>query len=258
MKKFEAIASGLRLAACKSTSILVLTASLGAGFWLASSPLAHGKLITPAEMIQNQLPAQKTIASASADQLLQAVCKAVHQSPKDAALLVRTAAGGRKNLRSDILCTAVRCQREKHDLDCSWVVALWHEWTKDEPGEANQLSETVLHCAPDCTQAMEKRETNITTARQVREVKDAKEVVDAKDAKDIPAEPPGEAGFANPPNNVNPAPGTVGGGGASVKLCSVCHNGQVVQIACSSVDAHLKSHPGDTAGPCQATPDLNR
>ena len=181
--------------------------------------------MTPAEMIQSKLPPNTTIATATDAQLMQGVCEAVKQWPKDARLIVRTAAGARKSIRTDILCTAIRCLRERHALDCSWVVDIVREWIKAEPSLANQLTEAIMQCAPECREALQ----NLTL---------------------------GEGVFTNPPNNINAPPGSVGGGGGG-NVCIVCHNGTEIQIACSDLDNYLRSHPGDTAGPCVPTPTTN-
>lgn len=229
MKKLRAVSTGGGLVAtiCKTTVLFVVMGGLGSAFWFASIPLAQAKQITPAEMIQSKLPANKTMASATDAQVLEAVCAAIKQWPKDTGLIVRTAAGSRQSLKADVLCMAVRCGYEKRALDCGWVVALVRDWTKAEPSEANKLSELALKCAPDCRDALQ---------------------------GDVPAEgPSNQAG----PGNINPGPGSVGGGNSG-NLCLVCHNGQQVQVACSDLGTYLSNHPGDTAGNCEATPNSNQ
>lgn len=228
MKKLFAMSTERRWSTgvVKTAFVFFIGVSLGTGFWFASMPMADGQTkLTPVEMIQSKLPQGKTIATATDTELLDAMCRAVKQWAKDAPLLVRTAAGARKNLRADILCMAIRCLREKHTLDCAWVTDVVREWIKADPGMANQLTELVSNCAPECRDALQGLGG-------------------------------GEGTFANPPTNVNPPPGS-SGGGASENICIVCHNGQNIQISCSDLDGFLRSHPGDTAGPCQVTPSTN-
>ncbi len=206
------------MTAFKTTLKLLVTLTLISSVWIAALPAAS---MTPAEMIQSKLPPNTTIATATDAQLLEAVCQAVRQWPKEARLIVRTAAGARKSIRTDILCMAARCLRERNSLECGWIRDVLHEWIKAEPSLANQLTESVMECVPEC-----------------REMK-------------------GEGEFGNPPNNINPPPGSVGGG-AGGNICIVCHNGSEIQVACDDVEEFLRHHPGDTAGPCHVTPSANR
>lgn len=212
--------------AWKTGLAVLVGVALAGSFWFASMPIAQAVQMTPAEMIQSKLPTNMTIATATDPQLLEAVCKAVKQWPKEAGLIVRTAAGARKSLRGDILCMAVRCQRERHALDCGWVVDVVRDWIKTDGSEANLLIETISQCAPDCRDSLQNLAID-------------------------------EGNFGNPPANVNPPPGSVGGG-AGGNVCIVCHNGQEIQVACSDLDNFLKGHPGDSAGPCQPTPVTNK
>jgi len=213
---------GITACTLKTTLVALVTVAFVSSLWIAALPAAS---MTPAEMIQSKLPANTTVATATDAQLLQACCEAVRQWPKDAKLIVRTAAGARKSIRADILCMAIRCARERHALDCGWVLEILREWIKDEPSLANQLTEAILQCAPECRDALQ-------------------------------ALTLGEGAFTNPPNNINAPPGSVGSGGGG-NVCIVCHNGTEIQIACSDLDAWLRNHPGDTAGPCVPTPIAN-
>lgn len=209
----------------KTTVALLLGAALASGFWIASTPIAKAQAkLTSVEMIQSQLPPGKTIGTATDKELLEAVCKAMKKWPKEAASIVRTAAGARKNLRGDILCMAIRCLRDNHALDCGWVVEIVREWIKAEPKSANQLTNLVVECSPEC--------------------RDKLQAV-------------GEGAFANPPSNINQPPGSTGGGGSG-NPCIVCQNGQEIQVSCDDVSSYVASHPGAVAGPCGVTPSTNR
>jgi hypothetical protein len=212
----------------KTTLVLAAGVALGSAFWMTSTPLAQGETnLTPVEMIQSKLPHGKTIATASDTELLDAVCKATKQYPKEAPLLVRTAAGARKNIRTDILCMAIRCLREKHQLDCAWVVDVVREWIAAEPRLANQLTELISNCSPECRDALQALAAGGTGA------------------------------FGVPPTNINPPPGSTGGG-ALGNVCIVCSNAQNIQISCGDVESFLSNNPGATSGPCEVTPSTNR
>ena len=219
----------MRTASLKTTPIFFLSILLGVSFWIVSAPILQGDQMTPAELIQSKLPRKKTIASATEAQLLEAICKAIKQSPKEAALVVRTAAGARQSIKADILCMATRCLRQKQQsIDCRWIMDILREWIKAEPNQANRLTESVVDCVPECRDRVKR------IAR-------------------------GEGGFGpieTELGNINVAPGSTGGG-AFGSACLVCHNGQEVQVACSDLENYLRNHPGDTAGPCQPTPVTN-
>jgi hypothetical protein len=100
-------------------------------------------------LVQSRLPAGKTMATATDAELLEAVCKAVRQSPAEVALVVKTAGRARKSLRADILCRSVRCA-QKRSIDCTWVIEILRQWMSEDPENASRLSQTALECAPDC------------------------------------------------------------------------------------------------------------
>ncbi len=227
MKKLLTVANseGIAASVFKTTLTLLAASALGSSFWVASLHLAEGARVTPAEMIQSKLPPGTTIATATDPQLLEAVCRAVKQWPSEAHFIVRTAAGARKSLRTDILCTAIRCLREQNALDCAWVVDVVREWIKADPGDANRLTELIIECAPECRDPLQALLLGVGT-------------------------------FTNPPANINAPPGSVGGG-AGGNVCLVCHNNQEIQVACSDLESYLRSHPGDTAGACVVTSVTN-
>lgn len=206
------------------------TMVLATSLWIVSLPIVQAAQMTPAELIQSKLPGNNSIADASDAQLLDAVYKSVQQTPKEAALIVRTAAGVRKALRSSLLCRAVQAQRDKHALNCTWVANTLRAWIKSDPKNAGPLTESAAQCAKECSETLEMNPPNT------------------------------EGQFDTPPNNINPPPGLGGGsngGGSAENQCMVCRNGKDMQIGCPAVDSFLRTHPGTTRGPCQATPTTN-
>ncbi|MEY2546787.1 MAG: hypothetical protein QOG48_1904 [Verrucomicrobiota bacterium] len=225
----------------KTIFSLAAGVSLVSGFWIASAPVAKAVQRTPAEIIQAELPSDMTIATASDRQLLDAVCKSVKRSPSEAGLIVRTAAGARQKIRSDVLCMAVKCARTTNDdikgTKCTWVVDVVRDWIKQDPNLASQLTESVSQCSPTCRDTLQ---------------------VALVEGKDAPAEGPGNFEGGNVMNNLNPPPGSSGGGGlAQESKCVVCHNGHEISIPCETAQKHLQQHSGDTLGACQATPVTN-
>src|ERR1700716_2024698 len=108
MKKLFMAAKSEVLAApaLKTGLSLLIGIALASGLWFASSPKTQAAPGTPAEMIQSQLPAGKTITTATRAELLDAVCKSVKKWQSETGLIVRTAAGARRELRNEILSTA--------------------------------------------------------------------------------------------------------------------------------------------------------
>lgn len=214
----------------KTPVLLAISLTLASMFWTASLPIARAAaVVTPAEMIQAQLPHATSLASAPKAAVLSAVCKAITKSQKDAPDIVRTAAGARREFTADILKTAVHCiHSDKVDPNCELGRSILHEAIAADPDQAASLTETFVGLMPNCLESPEEG-------------------------------PNGSFGAAN----IGGAPGSVGGGGggggaASGDVCSVCHNNQQISVACSDLNSYLRNHPGDTAGACQASPTANR
>ena len=217
----------LSLSALKTPVLLAVSLLLGAAFWMTSLPLAQAAAVTPAEMIQVNLPHAMSLANASKADMLSAVCKAVTKNQKDAPDIVRTAAGARKELTADILKTAVHCLKsDKDDPDCKLARSTLQEAIAADAEQASSLTELFIGLTPTCIESPEE----------------------------------GPNANSNNVGNINGAPGTTGasGGSGNGNTCAVCHNNHSIQVACSERDHYLKQHPGDTPGPCEATPHANR
>jgi hypothetical protein len=225
MKKLRAVtySEGFTASALQTAGVFLVSVALGAAFWLASLPMALAVTVTPVEMIQSNLPKSMTLVNAPKAVMLSAICKTVTRHRKDAPLIVRTAAGARKEDTADIVGTAIHCLSEdKAGPDCALVRSILQEAIAADGDEAAALTELVVGAAPGCT--------------------------------DIPGE--GPEGFVNPPSNINPPPST--GGGPGTNNCTVCHNNKTIQVQCANLDSYLKNHPGDTSGACEATPSTNK
>jgi len=210
----------------KTPVLLAISATLAVTFWIASQPMAGAAAITPAEMIRGNLPHALSLANAPKADVLSAICKAVSKNQKAAPEIVRTAAGARRELTADILKTAVSCLKEdKTDLDCNLARSTLQQAIAVNADQADSLTELFIQLTPACLES--------------------------------PEEGP-NVNFTNV-SNINGDPGSVGGGAAVVAdTCSVCHANQSIQVACSDLNGYLRSHPGDTAGACEATPNANR
>jgi hypothetical protein len=210
----------------RSTIVVFVALGLGVAFWMVSAPVATAREITPTEMIQSKLPATKTLMTASKPEVLSAVCGAVRKWRKDAAQIVRTAAGARRELAPAIVAEAIRCLREH--LDCTLVGQIVAAGLAVDPDQSATIMEQALQLAPDCRAQIEQAGGRTE----------------------------GEGDFSNNlPGEINLPPGSTGGG-AGQNTCLVCHdpsNPREIQVPCEQVDQFIQSHPGDFRGPCQAT-----
>lgn len=208
----------------RSTLVLLIGLALGLAFWVATAPVAKAKEITPTEMIQSKLPSTKTLVTAAKPEVLSAVCGAVRKWRNDAAQIVRTAAGARKEFAGPIVAEAIRCLREHPDCNITGQVVA--AGLAADPEASATIMEQALELAPDCR-------------AQIEQAAGGGE---------------GEGATATQSSNENPPPGTLGAG-AGHQACVVCHNiqhnPQTLTIDCNALPAHL-AH-GDTEGPCQAT-----
>ncbi|MEP6698463.1 MAG: hypothetical protein ABJB09_01915 [Verrucomicrobiota bacterium] len=235
MKKLLIKNNGGHLA-IKSSLILLLGVTLGLAFWTATTPGAKARDMSPAEMIQAELPAGQTVASAAKPDLLKAVCGAVRKHPAHAPQIVRVAASAHKPWTVEIAQQAMQCLSKNDCRSLRGVVAAAGE---ESPEDVAALHDYFVQFAPSCVGGQ-------TTS-------DSK----SYDNKGVPPPIVEEETFVAPPVNINPPPGSVGAG-AGQTLCCVCHNGHEIRIPCRDVDKFLQRHPGDTFCPCRPTPVTNQ
>jgi len=68
----------------------------------------------------------------------------------------------------------------------------------------------------------------------------------------------GEGNFEQGPGNQNPPPGSIGAGGGQGNVVAICHNGHTIFVSPQGAENLLRTHPGDTLGPCVVTPVTNQ
>ena len=211
--------------------VLLVGLALGFAFWTTTAPVAKGREMTPAEMIQSKLPSAKTLVTASKPEVLSAVCGAIREWKNDAPQIVRTAAEARKEFAGDIVATGIRCLGDHPD--CELAGEIVGAGLAANPAAASNIIDLALQLAPDCRGAIE--------------------------VAAGPAE--GPVNVLNGPANINPPPGSVLGGGGGFTpeeaAVTICDHGQNVQLPASRADAYLRSHRGSVRGVCQVTPDKN-
>ncbi len=199
---------------------LFLTA---AGFWFALLPLAHGRDLTPVEMIQAGLPFRQTIQTAQTADLLFAVCRAVGKYPTAAASIVSTAVADRKELAPQIVVTALRCGVKK---DCDFAGAMVAAAVTAAPDSAANIGQAASARAPNCAEIIQ---------RAIE-----------------PATPADGAPIPNGQSGTSPTPGEEYDPLEPLHL--VCDQGTPRALRASELDEFLKAHPGATLGPCPPSP----
>lgn len=226
MKNMLTVSNGEYLAArsVRAALILLTTCALGAMFWVATIP-AQAQSMSPVKMIESQLPQGKTIQTAEKADFLAAVCAAVQKFSSAAPQIAAAAAATHPEWKKDILRTIFRCLGTE---DCRLLGRVLRALTAGDP-RASELSELALELAPGC-------------------------------ATSFGGGQPGDdgGGFGNAPGNLNPPPGSIGGGGGQGNVIAICVNGLTRFVSPEEAQRILNSTPGATLGACVVTPVLNR
>lgn len=222
MKKLLMVSNGEHIAAqiAKSLGVLLMTLALGAMF-LGATTSAQAQN-TPAQMIEAQLPQGKTIATAGKAEFLSALCSAVSANRKAAPQIARFAADVKPDWKEDILRTAFRCLGSE---DCRLLGRVLRAIATGS--DSASLTALAIELAPECSSA-------------------------------FGAAPPVDEGvFGVAPGNLNPPPGSIGGGGGQGNVVAVCVNGVTRFVSPAAAEEILRTNPGATLGACQVTPITN-
>ena len=228
MKKLLMVSNGGPLAAriLKTTLVLLIGLTLGAAFWVASTPVAKAQDMSPTAMIESQLPQGKTTASASKAEYLAAVCEAVKKYRNAAPQIVRAAVDAHPPWTRDIVRAAFRCLGTD---DCRLLNRVLRAAIAGNPGDASGVMELGIQLAPNCGFSGGK------------EGPEPGPVID-------------EGVFGNPPlGNLNPPPGSIGGGGGQGNVIAICFNGITRFFTPQGAEEFLRNHPGATLGACVVT-----
>ena len=231
MKKLLMVSNGghfaLRIA--KAMLVVFATLALGTMFWVASTPRTHAQNMSPAAMLQAELPQGQTVAAAGKADFLAALCAAVQKHHGAAPQIVRFAAETHPDWKNDILRTAFRCLGNG---DCRLLGRVLAATIAADSNDASALTDLATQLSPDCAGAFGA-------------------------AGGVIQEDNG-GNFGPPPGNLNPPPGSIGGGGGQGNVIAICHNGRTIFVSPQGAEQHLRNHPGDTLGACQVTPVTNR
>ncbi len=226
MKKMLMVSNGEHFAArlIKATMVLLIGLALGTAFWAASTPSAQAAGMTAAQMIESQLHG-KTIATASKTDLSAAVCAAIRNNKSSARGIMQAAVSAHPDWRNDLLHSAFSCAGNQ---DCKLLGQILHGAIDGAPSAASSLTDLAGSLAPTCASAF----------------------------GGAPMETEGV--FGNPPGtNLNPPPGTVGGGGGQGNVVAVCVNGQTRFVTPENAQNLINSGEA-TLGACQVTPVTNK
>ncbi|MGI8431991.1 MAG: hypothetical protein ACR2MW_06865 [Chthoniobacterales bacterium] len=228
---------------------LLLMVALAAGLWVATMPVVKAaRTMSPAEMIEENLPPGKTRANATKPEFLAAVCGAVKKHRPDAPAITKVAVRTHHEYAGDIVATVLRCTSS---LDCNFVRNIVIAAAQEVPSETSLIQDAALTLAPDCADA-------IQGLGDGKEVLDGKEMLDGKEVLEPPAEGPADGQGSGP---IGQVPGLFGGGGGGgnpqINLLLICDNGTQRRVREDQLAAFLGSHPGSFVGTCQPTPVAN-
>ena len=224
----------------RTASAFLLAIGMALGLWSAMAPEATAQeMMTPTAMVESFLrPAGTTIATASREQLLDAVCQAVKRWHRQAPQIGRATAEARPDLRREIFETVFRCLgRDAKGIDCGLYDSVLDSFIAAFPRDAAMFTGLAVDLAPDCASAFGGPELG-------------KNVIEST--------PVDDGNFGQPPINVLPPPGSIGGGGGSSNLVVICRNGRTIFVSPDRAEEILAEDPGATVGPCQVTPHCNQ
>ncbi|MFL6527594.1 MAG: hypothetical protein ACJ8IQ_05800 [Chthoniobacterales bacterium] len=212
----------------RSTATAVVGVGLGIALWTATIPMSMAQGTSPIRSVEASLPHGQTVATANKADLLSAVCAAVKKNPNQAPQIARVVAAARPDMARDILRTAFQCLGNK---DCNLLGRTLRGVIAAVPNDASGLTSLAVELSPDC-------------------------------AGSFPGGGgrggEGEGNFEQGPGNQNPPPGSIGAGGGQGNVVAICHNGHTIFVSPQGAENLLRTHPGDTLGPCVVTPVTNQ
>lgn len=156
---------------------------------------------------------------------LAGLCAAVQKPKSDAPKIAGDAAQAHPEWKRDILRTIFRCLGTNNCRKLNGVLR-----ALSTGSDASELTQLALELAPDCAPAFG------GAGRGGEEA----------------------GGFGNAPSNLNPPPGSIGGGGGQGNVVAVCFMGVTRFLSPEAAQEFLANNPGATLGACVVTPVLNR
>ena len=196
-------------------------------FWSATSPVARGRVPTPADLIQESLSRRKTIKTANKGELTGAICRAIKRYRDNAGSITSAAVNARPELAAEITATVVRCAGR---VDCDFVAKIVAAAIHANSGSTNAIADAAVARAPDCLESIQRAAIPVVK----------------KQPSPTPAKTESPA-----PVVVQPTPEVFD---PLERLRLVCDSGSQRAIRAGEVEEFLRTHPGAVAGACPPTP----
>ena len=225
----------------KSAAFAVLGAGLTLSLLVATAPLSTSQGNNPDRMLQSSLPQGKTAATATKPELLGAITNLGKNNRQSMPEAAGAAAQAHPEWSRDILRASFQAVGTGR-ANCQLLARILSAIISANPDDAAELTEMAARMAGSCTDAFE-RAAGADRGRGGQEGEGDQQ---------------GEGNFGNVPGNQNPAAGSVGGSGGQGNVVAICHNGRTIFVSPRGAENHLRTHEGDTAGPCTVTPTQNQ
>jgi len=194
-------------------------------------PATLAREMTAYDMIADQLPARKTLKSATKSEFLGAVCAAVRKRRNAAAAITQAAVVARRESAGDIVEAVLRCNGK---TDCELVGSIVAAAMTAE-GDPAHIADAAIGKAANCAETI--REASRRGAK-------AGDHVEAEAAPDQ-----------------SPLIGTSNGADEGFdpheQLNLVCADGTQRAVRTSQLDDFLRSNPGSFIGVCQPPSKTN-
>jgi len=230
MKPLRAPAWGSAPPMMRRTVLMFWGILLVTGFCILS-PAMRAAEMTASEMIADQLPARKTLKSATKTEFLGAVCAAVRKRRNAAAAITQAAVMVRRESAGEIVEAVVRCSGK---TNCELIGSIVTAAITAE-GDPAKIADAAIARAANCTETI--REASRRGAK----------------ASDRTA--------AEPAPEQTPLIGTSNGADEGFdpleQLNLVCDDGTQRAVRSSQLDDFLRSNPGSFIGVCQPPSKTN-
>ncbi len=205
---------------------------LGFAYGLIQLPWAEARETSAARMIAENLPANKTLTSATKAEVLAAVCTAVRNNRAAAAGIAPVAVAAHREYAGEIVGTVLRCSGK---LECEFVGPIVTAASAVAGVTTTVISDAAAAKAPNCL------ETIREAIRRGLKQGEARVVSEEADAS-APGALIGTSG--GPDEGFDP----------HEMLDLVCDHGTPRAVRASQLDAFLRNNPGAFLGSCPSTP----
>ena len=200
-------------------------------FWVLL-PATLAREMTASDMIADQLPARKTLKSATKSEFLGAVCAAVRKRRNAAAAIAQAAVTARRESAGEIVEAVLRCNGK---TNCELVGSIVAAATTAE-GDPTNIADAAIAKAANCAETIREASRRGATTS------------DRPEPETAPEQSP-LIGTSN---------GADEGFDPHEQLNLVCDDGTQRAVRTSQLDDFLRSNPGAFIGVCQPPSKTNR